>query len=80
MGSLSVTSDADGLAENVGDGVTGFVVPRRESKALAEKIALLAKNSDLRKRFGLAGMDRVRSLFTIEKQLDAWEEFYRELL
>ncbi len=75
-----VCSDAGGLAENVADGVTGFVVPRRNAVALAEKMALLAKNSDLRNSFGLAGMDRVRSLFTIGKQMDAWEEFYRELL
>lgn len=75
-----VTSNADGLAENVADGVTGFVVPRRDPKALAKKMVLLAENSDLRKRFGLAGIERVRSLFTIEKQLDAWEEFYRMLM
>ncbi len=76
MGLPVVTSDADGLSENVEDGVTGFVVPRRDPEAIAEKIALLAENSDLRKSFGLAGMKRVSSLFTIEKQLDAWEEFY----
>ncbi len=80
MGLPVVCTDAGGLAENVADGVTGFVVPRRDPKALAEKLALLAQNFDLRKHFGLAGIDRVRSLFTIEKQLDAWEEFYRELL
>ena len=80
MGLPVVTSDADGLAENVADGVTGFVVPRRDPKALAEKMALLAENSDLRKSFGLAGIERVRSLFSIEKQLDAWEEFYKDLL
>jgi len=79
MGLPVVTSDADGLAENVADGVTGFVVPRRNPKALAEKLALLANNPDMRNTFGLAGMDRVRSLFNIENQLDAWEEFYRTL-
>lgn len=80
MGLPVVCTDAGGLAENVADGVTGFVVPRRDPKALAKKMVLLAENSDLRKRFGLAGIERVRSLFTIEKQLDAWEEFYKDLL
>ncbi len=75
-----VCTDAGGLAENVADGVTGFVVTRRDAKALAEKITLLAENFDLRKTFGLAGVERVRSLFTIEKQLDAWEGFYKDLL
>jgi len=80
MGLPVVTSDADGLNENVADGVTGFVVPRRDPMALAEKMVLLVENSDTRKSFGLAGIERVRNLFSIEKQLDAWEEFYKDLL
>jgi len=80
MGLPVVTSNADGLGENVADGVTGFVVPRRDPKALAEKMVLLAENSYTRKSFGLAGVERVRRFFTIETQLNAWEEFYGNLL
>ncbi len=74
-----VCTDAGGLAENVADGVTGFVVPRRDPKALAEKIALLANSPEVRKSFGLAGKKRVRSLFTLERQLDAFESFFQKL-
>jgi len=79
MGLPVVCTDAGGLAENVADGVTGFVVPRRDPKALAEKMTLLTENSDLRNSFGLAGIERVKNLFTIEKQLDAFEFFFQKL-
>lgn len=75
-----VCTDADGLPENVADGITGFVVPRRDPKAMAENIALLGKQPDLRSRFGHAGMDRVRTFFTVKKQIDDWETFYTKLL
>lgn len=75
-----VCTDADGLPENVADGITGFVVPRRDPKAMAENIALLSKQPDLRSRFGRAGMDRVRTFFTVKKQTDDWETFYTKLL
>lgn len=75
-----VCSDADGLGENVEDGVTGFVVPRRDPDALAERLALLASDGPLRHRMSVAGPERVERMFQIEDQLDAWQDFYREAL
>jgi len=75
-----VCSDAGGLPENVADGETGFVVPRRDPQALAGKLALLAGDPDLRLRMGLAGRERVLRCFRLEDQLAAFERFYRELL
>jgi colanic acid/amylovoran biosynthesis glycosyltransferase len=74
-----VCTDADGLPENVADGKTGFVVPRRDPKALAEKIRLLCKDPELRKEFGLQGRKRVETLFKIEDQIEAFERLYRSL-
>jgi colanic acid/amylovoran biosynthesis glycosyltransferase len=69
-------TDADGLAENVDDGVTGFVVPRRDPKAMAAKLMLLSMGPSLRQSMGSAGRVRVESLFQFDQQLDAWESFY----
>lgn len=80
MGIPVVTTDADGLAENVVDGVTGFVVARRDPLAIAEKLMLLAKNPSLRQTMGAAGYERVQSHFRLDQQLDGWERFYGELL
>jgi len=74
-----VCSDAGGLPENVVDGVTGFVVPRRDPIAMAEKLATLARDGQLRHRMGLAGRKRVETHFRIEDQLDAFEDFYEQL-
>jgi colanic acid/amylovoran biosynthesis glycosyltransferase len=75
-----VCSDADGLLENVMDGETGFIVPRRNPAALAEKLALLAADPQQRQSFGAAGRRRVLSHFQVSDQLDAFERLYRQVL
>jgi colanic acid/amylovoran biosynthesis glycosyltransferase len=75
-----VCSDADGLPENVRDGETGFVVPRRDSRVLAEKLLTLAETPELRRRFGTAGRRRVTKHFRLQDQIDAWEAVYLSLL
>lgn len=71
-----VCSDADGLPENVAHGITGFVVPRRHPKEMAERILELASDSELRRKMGEAGRERVSRLFRVEDQIRAFEEFY----
>lgn len=75
-----VCSDADGLMENVVDGVTGFVVPRRNPAALAEKLLLLANDSELRTMMGVAGRERVLTHFQIDDQIEEFDRFYRNVL
>lgn len=45
----------DGLKEVVDDGVTGFVVERKNPQAMADKIIELIKSPDLRISMGAAG-------------------------
>ncbi|MBP6016366.1 MAG: glycosyltransferase [Candidatus Promineofilum sp.] len=73
-----VAADADGLAENVADGETGFVVARRDAAALADKLALLAGDPALRRRIGAAGRARVENCFSLPQQIAAFDRFYRE--
>lgn len=80
MGLPVVTSDADGLPENVVDGVTGFVVPRRNPQALADKLQLLARDSEFRARMGQAGRKRVLQHFQIQDQIGAFDRFYRSVM
>lgn len=74
-----VASDADGLGENVMDGVTGFIVPRRDPAALADKLALLAGDVEARRRMGNAGRERVRNYFQLPQQIAAFGRFYEEM-
>lgn len=74
-----VASDAGGLPENVEDGRTGFIVPRRDPVALADKLAVLATDADLRRRMGAAGRTRVENCFSLPRQIAAFDRFYREM-
>ena len=75
-----VCSDAGGLPENVSDGVSGFVVPRRDPAALAYRIFQLATDPDLRRRMGEAARARAEAVLSLEHQLDGFEQLYRRLL
>ena len=75
-----VCTDADGLPENVSDGETGFVVPRRSPAALTEKLSLLAGDAALRRRLGEAGRRRVLAHFQLADQIDRFERFYSAVL
>jgi glycosyltransferase involved in cell wall biosynthesis len=48
----------------VRDGVDGFVVPPRDVEAVAERLRLLAADSDLRTRMGANAAQRIRDGFT----------------
>ncbi len=74
-----VSTDAGGLPENVIDGTTGFIVPRRDPRALANSIMALAESSELRGRMGEAGRKRVLQEFRIGDQITAFEKFYRNV-
>jgi len=50
-----IVSDAGSLPETVDEGVTGLVVPRGDSSALASAMVRLFRDADLRRRMGTAG-------------------------
>ena len=75
-----VCTDAGGLPENVCDGETGFVVPRRDPEAMALGISRLAADPSLRERMGRAGRRRVVEHFRIEDQISAFNRAYARLL
>jgi len=80
MGLPVVCTDADGLGENVADGVTGFVVGRRDAGALAERLAQLGADSALRQQMGAAATARAQERFGIARQLAELETLYHEAL
>ncbi len=79
MGLPVVASDAGGLPENVADGRTGFVVPRRDPAALAARIAELGRDPGLRRELGAAGRARVEECFSLPRQIAEFDRFYREV-
>jgi hypothetical protein len=80
MGLPVVCSDAGGLPENVEDGVSGFVVPRRDAEAIAARLAELAADPALRRSMGRAARRRAETALSAEQQLDRFEALYHDLL
>ncbi|NMA73225.1 MAG: glycosyltransferase family 4 protein [Bacteroidales bacterium] len=61
-----ITTALGAQEEIVEDGVSGFIVPPGDSKAIADKIALLVSDASLCKRMGLNGQSNVQKTFSAE--------------
>jgi glycosyltransferase involved in cell wall biosynthesis len=75
-GKAVVATNVDGTAELVEDGVTGFLVPPKNSELLAQRIVQLLTDSTLCKEFGDHGRERVRRLYTIEAMCKRYSDLY----
>ncbi|WP_368639401.1 glycosyltransferase family 1 protein [Castellaniella ginsengisoli] len=62
-----VGADTGGIRYSVVDAVTGFLVPPRDPDRLAGKLAVLARDPDLARRMGRAGMHRANRMFTWQR-------------
>jgi rhamnosyl/mannosyltransferase len=62
------------------DGKTGFVVPPRDSNALARAIESILSDRSLRERFSMTARERVSEEFSLEKMVDSILENYQEAL
>jgi glycosyltransferase involved in cell wall biosynthesis len=73
-----ISTNLPGCKEVVRHGKNGFLVPSKDSHALAEKIATLLNNSALREKMGHAGRLRAEREFDIrivnERTLNIYEE------
>ena len=79
MGLLCVVSNAEGLSENVLHNKTGWVVPKRRPKLLADKIMdVIELSSDEKVRIRKHAVDRVRSDFNLQGQNQKFLEFYKD--
>ena len=65
---LPVISTFEGsIPELVVDNETGFLVEKKNPQILAEKIAILLNDRDLRKKMGNNGFNRFKEKFTFER-------------
>jgi len=74
-----VVSDAPAVLEIVKDGENGFVIPMRDSAALAERIGRLIEDPDLRLRLGAEGRKTVEARFSLEKCIKETTDLYEYL-
>ncbi|PZO39087.1 MAG: glycosyltransferase family 1 protein [Pseudanabaena frigida] len=65
-----------GIAEQVSDRQTGYIVMPRDPESLAAKLTELINDRDLRDRFAKNGYSRYRQLFSSEIMLEKTAEIY----
>jgi glycosyltransferase involved in cell wall biosynthesis len=75
-----VATRVGGNPEVVADGVTGFLVPTRDSGALVDAVARLLENRALAAAFGEAGRKRAEREFSVSRLVAETENLYRRLL
>jgi glycosyltransferase involved in cell wall biosynthesis len=73
-----VASAVGGLLDLVVDGETGLLVPPRDVEALRAALERLLGDTELRRRLGEAGRERIRQHFTwpavIDRTIQAYED------
>jgi glycosyltransferase involved in cell wall biosynthesis len=75
---LPVASTAvGGVPEAVVDGQSGFLVPPRQPKALAQAIVRLLVDPDLARQMGIAGRSRAEELFDAKVMAEKTVKVYR---
>jgi len=75
-----VATNVVGNKEVVVDGETGFLIPSRDPKKLAEKVITLIENKPLRKKFGENGRRRAKKTYSLDRMVKETEEVYCEAL
>lgn len=83
IGRPIITCDSVGCRDTVVDGETGFLVPIKDSKTVAEKLDILFEDTELRKIMGIKSRKYAEDKFSIEDviqvHLDIYNKFLEEL-
>jgi glycosyltransferase involved in cell wall biosynthesis len=75
-----VATAVGGTPEVVEEGISGYLVPRRDPVRLAQRLLELAGDDKKRQRMGMAGYHRVRTRFTFESQSRQYQALFGELV
>lgn len=71
VGRPIVTTDVPGCREVVSEGINGLLVPARDGKKLAEAIALLIDDKELRERMGMASREKAEKEYDLKLVIHA---------
>jgi hypothetical protein len=71
-----VSTQLAGIPESVVDGVTGLLVPPGDWEEFAKALDRTVRDSELRKRLGEAGRERMQSEFSIAKTVEPLHQLF----
>ncbi len=75
-----VATRVGGVPDVVDDGEDGYLVELGATDELADRLERLARDPDLRARFGQAGRERVLKRYAVDRLVEDVDALYRELL
>jgi len=74
-----ITTDVPGCRETVLDGETGFLIPPKDSEALAGALSRLLSDSTLRRQMGAAAREHAERKFDVHLITERYLSVYRDL-
>lgn len=80
IGRPIITCNSIGCKDTVDNGVNGFLIPIKDSDALAEKLQVLIEDGALRKKMGEASRKKAETDFSLETVIERHLEAYKSLL
>ena len=79
IGRPIITTNSIGCRDTVEDGINGFLIPIKDSKALAEKLRILIDNAELRNVMGMNSRKIAERYFSINDVLTKHLKIYNNL-
>ena len=80
MGLVSIGTWHAGTPELIQDGVSGFLVPEKNSDLLAQKIKYVIEHPELWKAIGIAARKKIEDEFETKKSIEELERIFYTLL
>jgi glycosyltransferase involved in cell wall biosynthesis len=75
-----ISTDVGGVKDILDEGKTGFVVPKKDALAFAEKLQLLIEKKEIRDKMSQNGWNFVRDKFHYTTLVKNMENYYTELI
>jgi glycosyltransferase involved in cell wall biosynthesis len=79
-GTPVVATAVGGIPEQIDNSATGYLVPKGDSVAMAERVGTLIENPELRHVMGQRATERAARLFDLERQVQEYLDWYSELV
>ncbi|PSB53130.1 glycosyltransferase family 4 protein [Chamaesiphon polymorphus] len=76
----TIGTDVSGIAEQIADGKTGFLIPSKDVDALAKKMQYLLDRPELVDEFARNGRQRYERYFGLDRMLIQTENLYSKLI
>ena len=75
-----VSTNVGGPSETILDGITGYLVPPRDGRIIAERVVPLLRDPALRQKMGAAGREHVIQNYTATRYAEAFSVIFEQLL